>query len=175
MPHDSTKLHFGFYEFHGHLQPSVLSTHLPLHAYTSPKWASNFADTITKHVALLQPKPEWLLMNEGLWKHKFFDKSYREAVVNALNSTGIRGIWRTMTYDKTGSMKEYLHRVGAYIPGGENLDHLMCNYSSIECMDISWQRDAPETLYWDAWHSAEPLYIRYNEQFLDILSRLKAI
>jgi hypothetical protein len=163
---------FGLLESHGNLNPAAVPAHLDLSVnYTTPLWQSDFADTITNHVALLQPKPEWLFMNEGIWKNAFGNKTYRDRVVNALDTHAIKGIWRTTTFDRKGSLASYLNNVNDN--KGGNVDHMMCNYTSIVCMDISWQRDAPEHLYFDLWHGIEPLYRKYNEQLLAILAGLK--
>lgn len=93
-------------ETHGHWDPeTVFSRDQPSmdvqQSNTSApfQWRhSSWSNSIREHVAKLEPKPELLVFNAGLWKgHDLNDPNVLISIREALDESGIRGIYQTTT------------------------------------------------------------------------------
>ncbi len=150
---------FGHHGSHGHFfagdvlmhRPAVLST-------VSPLWKLDWPETITQHIAKLQPKPDFVVLNAGLWVNDYLNHGFQNAVVSALKAAGITGIWKTTTFlaDK------------GYSPQSKQVDEAMCNLMSL-CLNLSWTKSLNSTSYWDNFHFNEPIYKRMNIQLLGLI------
>ena len=85
---------FGGIPSHGHWNASSIPENEVLPTAPLPSvWTFDFQETISLHLALLNPKPDWVVFNAGVWANTFHKKRTRNAVVRALDIAGIRGIW----------------------------------------------------------------------------------
>jgi len=92
-------------ETHGHWDPSTAfsieraATDIQTNSSMMYQWQhASWADSIRQHVAKLSPKPDYLVFNAGLWKgHDLGDPVVLRAIREALDQTGIRGIYQTTT------------------------------------------------------------------------------
>ena len=126
----------------------------------------NWDDLIRHHVAKLQPKPNYAVLNAGIWEHKFYrNAAARQALAAALRETGIIGIWKTTTYrnDTLPGRTRWTNHSDA--------DPLMCQVLP-GCLNVSWTKFLDTTLWWDHHHMYEPVYRRMNEQLLEYIQHL---
>jgi hypothetical protein len=88
----------------GHWDPSeVYNRHIyDFNSTTPPKWVYGLPDLISRHVAMLVPKPDWVILNVGHWPNRLNDETHRNHVENALRASGIKWAWRTTTSTKDG-------------------------------------------------------------------------
>ena len=132
---------------------------VPTFAWSYKSWA----DLIRYHVAQLRPKPQFAILNAGIWENKFYaNPAVRQELAAALRQTGIVGIWKTTTYRNDT------------LPGNtrwtktNDADPLMCQILP-GCLNVSWTRNLDTSMWWDHHHMYEPVYRRMNEQLLDYL------
>jgi hypothetical protein len=145
--------------------PAVLSTDSPLKSKLD-FWKWDWPETITQHVAKLQPKPDFVVLNAGLHVNDHQNPLLQNAIVSALKTAGITGIWKTTTYMKNKDV----HGT-RYTPKSKQIDQDMCKLMS-QCLDLSWTKHLNATSYWDAFHFNEPAYKRMNMQLLDLIPLL---
>mmetsp|Transcript_57098 Transcript_57098/g.139127 ORF Transcript_57098/g.139127 Transcript_57098/m.139127 type:complete len:170 (-) Transcript_57098:278-787(-) len=60
-------------------------------------WNYGWRDIIRHHIANLEPKPSYLVLNTGLWPHDLRLKKKLREIHQALDDTGIVGICKTTT------------------------------------------------------------------------------
>ena len=150
---------FGSIPSHGHWNPLVLpSTQPPFKRNASFMWEYDWPNTILNHVALLRPKPQWIVLNAGHWANDFNNPEYRTRVIQAIRDAGIKSIWKTTTYT----------RQDALTPTQLETDHQMCAMTT-SCLNLSWTRNVGASDYWDGLHFKEPIYQRMNEQLFTIV------
>lgn len=155
----------------GHMDPSLAlmtAGHVPITFNSTPyTWEySKWEDTVRFHVAKLWPKPQFLVLNAGLWNNKFgTDEASRQNLVDTIQDVNITGIWKTTTARRDGSIRE------------QNLDTdvTMCLLLD-KCLNLSWTANQlSEADYWDKLHFYEPIYRRINEQMLEMIEELANI
>ncbi|GMI62373.1 hypothetical protein ScalyP_jg6298 [Parmales sp. scaly parma] len=89
---------FGSIPSKGNWNPqAVPSTQPPFELNASFMWDYDWPNTILNHVALLRPKPQWVVLNAGIWKNDFNNIEYRNRVIQATRDAGIKSIWKTTT------------------------------------------------------------------------------
>jgi hypothetical protein len=146
-------------EYHQTMNQSALGDTVgPMLRRVPYRWEGTWMDAIRGHVADLAPAV--LIMNAGRWPHSFFDASFRDAIVAALQNVSSvipRVIWKTTTADRGGKYPDAFNKT----------DTAMCNL--LECMDTTWTVDVPRTLNVDWCHFLEPVYRLLNEQLLQQL------
>lgn len=82
---------FGSIPSHGHWNPLVLpSTQPPFKRNASFMWEYDWPNTILNHVALIRPKPQWIVLNAGHWANDFINPEYRTRVIQAIRDAGIK-------------------------------------------------------------------------------------
>jgi hypothetical protein len=135
--------------------------------YIPPVWNGDWGSVITHHIALLEPKPEYLVFNAGLWVHDLDDDAVRESIKQALRSTGIVGIYKTTTFTDedfdpaTFKKEERCH------------DAHVCELMQNRCLDMSWTMNLTGPLnYWDRNHFRAHAYTSMNLQLLKLLNDL---
>ena len=132
-------------------------------------WSSDWADTIQQHIAHLDPKPEFLVLNAGHWDNDFDSTPFAIEVKHAAESSGMKAIWRTTTSnrnhffggDREGSSKNLKNHM---------VDELMCSLLDF-CVDVSWTKECESEEYFDGLHfKNESIYQRMNEQLLEAIN-----
>ena len=153
---------FGSVPQHGHLDPASALAHpiLPPQQYTPYTWEyKGWHDTVRHHIAQLEPKPQYAVLNAGLWNNIFLSNdTARSDLREALISANIKGIWKTTTTDLNGGQP----------PHQSALDALMCDEMD-GCLNLTWTKDLNPSLYWDKVHMYEPCYRKINEQMLQLI------
>jgi hypothetical protein len=116
-------------------------------------------DTVRFHIAELKPKPQFVVMNAGAWQNHFLaHNESRAELADALQSTGMKGIWKTTTSQQRGGQ------------AGDSIvaDSLMCEQLGA-CLNLSWTSQLSKDMWWDNLHFYEPTYRQMNEQMLGMM------
>jgi hypothetical protein len=148
---------------HGHLNASTAlltaSPSILKFKSTNFTWSyKNWHEAVSFHIAELRPKPQFVVMNAGLWPNIFFNYSQtRKKLADAFQFTGMKGIWKTTTYRINGDPAPY--------SAG---DSLMCEELGA-CLNLSWTAQLSPDMYWDRNHFYEPVYRQINEQMLGMM------
>jgi hypothetical protein len=133
--------------------------------------SSDWAEFITNHIGRMDPKPDYLLLNAGLWGHRFGEPEVRQGLVDAAKEVGIKTFWRTTTKRMHGTRG---------LPVIES-DRRMCKLLD-GCINISFS-DFTHPDHYDtrrlgqdhpgAAHFREPVSRIMNEMILDGLGYLQ--
>lgn len=129
-----------------------------------------WADMIENHIGPMKLGPTAVaVLNAGLHPSRFHDSLQAVALKEALETIGIKGVWKTTTFTKDEIME---NRVTA-----RSLDKKMCHtlqQSEVKglCFDISWTAELKPELYYDQLHFGEPVYRILNEDLLSLLGLL---
>lgn len=111
-------------------------------------------------VAQMDPKPMYLIFNQGIWGDHDLNEETFDDIQTALRETGIRGLYKTTTRRSRENSTELAKH-----------DVIGC-YTIDLCMDVSWTASlsGPEH-YFDApgTHFVAHVNQRFNEQLLSIL------
>jgi hypothetical protein len=141
----------------------------PIHTKQSPfAWSHNWHNLIVHHIAELKPKPDYLVMNAGIWMHDLADLRVRQSIVDALDVTNITGIWKTTTTAIDNLDHNDME------PPPKVTDAFMCELMQDRCLNMSWTEELwGLEHYWDGWHFYPHVYQRANEQLLTLLGELE--
>lgn len=139
----------------------------------------DWSDVIRYYVRLLQPQPQHIVLNAGLWRNDFgyvkgryTSSSSSSSKPSKLSNVTLRllqlmnetpeyqYVWRTTTFRKD--------RVLATL---QSRDEVMCERLNT-CIDVSFSKRVRQDLYWDDNHFLEPFYRVVNEQMLEQLGYL---
>jgi hypothetical protein len=124
---------------------------------------------ITEHIGKLDPKPEYLVFNAGIWPHELANSTVLESIKQALRTTGIVGIYKTTTFpnevfDPATFQKTKLCH-----------DADVCESMQNRCLDMSWTMNLTGSKnYWDRFHFRSHVYTPMNLQFLKLLDNLRS-
>lgn len=130
---------------------------------------STWEGFIRDFVAKMEPKPDYMVFNSGLWDHQpehneevsFRDSRKRNKIVQALKDAGIVSIYKTTTKAK-----------GETDPTMRHYEHEMCEIVDY-CFDLTYTSQIPKEYRMDRVHFREPIYSLFNIQLLDLISRSK--
>lgn len=149
---------------HGRIFPQDAFRDTQLFEYNHRKtdWLWNIKDwgeAIEQYVSRLNATH--VLMNAGLWPTDFDrNKDARDSLFQALNKTGLVGIWRTTTFENDHKQYEGGRRTDAVMPRLFGAEHVL---------DVSWTKQLDEKFYWDRIHFYEPAYRVLNEELLGMI------
>ena len=133
----------------------------------------DWVDFIRQELGTMDPRPDMVVLNAGLWKSTGFDEAYAHNVSQALQDIGIRpehAFWRTTTYiipnHIAGNTTQH-----AFV-GNREVDERMCRILGGTCIDMEftsqWHRDQ----FSDYRHFFEPGNRIMNEEILQTLGVL---
>jgi hypothetical protein len=96
---------YGSHPCHGHGDPATvfledrLSVPLndTLYEFVEPEWTYNRSAAIRGHVALIQPKLDFVIINGGLWPHHDLPEDVLQEIRAATDKAGITAIYKTTT------------------------------------------------------------------------------
>ena len=119
---------------------------------------TNWTEFILNFVAMMEPKPNAFVFNQGLWPHPDFERpEVYKSIIAAISMAGMLSIYKTTT--KRSNTNDT--RLDPY-------EHEICNLVD-HCLDLSWTAHLPEYMYVDQAHFVEPVYSWMNIQMLNIL------
>lgn len=126
-------------------------------------WRYDWNNTIRNHIAKLEPKPKYVVINAGHWKHDLGSIHVLRGIRKALDDTGIVGIYKTTTAgqkETVGNSKPKRH------------DFEACKVLHY-CYNVSWTAEVPEDQYWDGLHFLARTYQRLNEQLFGLIEEIE--
>jgi hypothetical protein len=162
---------FGGYKAHGHWHPEdVYKQHKLNFGEQDPfVWRYDWPGLIRNYLAKLEPKPEYLVFNEGLWiEHELGDPEVRQSIKDALDDTGIIGIYKTTTLPNINSG---LAKRSAGVVFNRH-DQAMCDLIGLY-LDFTWTKDLGDEHYWDGVHFKPHVNRGMNVELMDFLKNLK--
>ncbi|CAB9510391.1 expressed unknown protein [Seminavis robusta] len=122
----------------------------------------SWSDAISNYVAQLDPPPNLIILNAGLWPNNFlYQHDLIDDMVRALPSN-TKAMWKTTSFGKGGKV---LHKS---IP---ETDALLCSKLH-SCWNQSWTQHVTAKYYWDDKHFFEPVYRIMNEDLLEQIGSL---
>jgi hypothetical protein len=167
---------FGGYQSHGHLMPQDAfqqRQHSELNfdkLLTDPfVWRHDWPGLIRNYLNKMTPKPDYLVFNEGLWiEHELGNEEVQISIKNALDDTGIIGIYKTTTLPNINSG---LAKRSAGVVFNRH-DDAMCKLIG-KYLDFAWTKDLGNEHYWDGVHFKPHVNRGMNMELLDFLQKLK--
>ncbi|CAB9507687.1 expressed unknown protein [Seminavis robusta] len=166
---------FGGYQAHGHLLPEEAYVQ-HRHAMdfdrlqTDPfVWRHDWPGLIRNYLNEMNPKPDYLVFNEGLWiEHELGDEDVRQSIKDALDDSGIIGIYKTTTLPNINSGLAKRSAGVVFNRHDDAMCELIGNY-----LDFSWTKDLGDEHYWDGVHFKPHVNRGMNMELLDMLQKLK--
>lgn len=133
--------------------------------YSESSWEGFIRDFVAK----MEPKPDYMVFNSGLWdnqpKHNeevsFRNSTEREKIVKAMKEANIVSIYKTTTKVK-----------GETDPTMRDYEHEMCEIVDY-CLDLTYTSQITNKHRKDRVHFREPIYSLFNIQLLDLISKSK--
>lgn len=139
--------------------PNASATSTASYAWEYPTWGK----VVSEHVAALEPRPEYAVLNAGLHAHNFGNASVQAELQQALQGAHIKSLWKTTSFRKSQLPN----------PVARTTDTDMCRVLG-ECFNVSWTSRLQPDLYFDDLHYREPVYRILNEDLLIQLQKLPA-
>jgi hypothetical protein len=162
----------GYFEAHGHWTPSQIYTNQTYMQTVSRKqykirsflWAGNWEYAIRHHIATIVPKPEYVVINAGLWPHDLNNRTTFRSIRKALEDHNMTGIYKT-TNKQIGDMTTELLPHDA---DGCDILHY--------CLNFSWTGlvSDQEGLYLDKAHFGPNVNANFTKQLLSLLNETLA-
>lgn len=132
-------------------------------------WRQDWPGLIRNYLNKLTPKPDFLVFNEGLWiEHELGNVDVQQSIKDALEDTGIIGIYKTTTLPNINSG---LAKRSAGVVFNRH-DAAMCEMIE-NYLDFSWTKDLGDEHYWDGVHFKPHVNRGMNMELLDYLQVLK--
>ena len=132
-------------------------------------WRYDWPGLIREYLNQLEPKPEYLVFNEGLWiEHELNDADVRQSIQDALDDTGIIGIYKTTTLPNINSGLAKRSAGVVFNRHDDAMSELIGNV-----LDFTWTKDLGDEHYWDGVHFKPHVNRGMNMELLDFLQRLK--
>ena len=137
----------------------------------TPLWEhADWAEMIQQELGRMNPKPEYVVMNAGVWENRFHEPEIRLHVSKALQDIGVKqAFWRTTTFESprfhTGGHQTAIRRKNVIT------DHSMCRVLG-GCINVSFTARAHRDFFADMVHFHEPVYRLMNEELLAVLGKL---
>ena len=158
----------GYFEAHGHWEASQIYANLTytesVRAEKYPvgkfRWAGNWEETIRTYIARIVPKPDYVVINAGLWPHDLNETVF-EKIRDALDDHDMVGIYKTTNK----KMDEYTTDLEPHDATGCRVLH--------HCLNLSWTgliRDEHE--YLDKSHFGPNVNVNFTVQFLRLLRKI---
>ena len=158
---------FGQAAAHGHWRAPFdrQQLHMNVTAYNLPyEWDGySWSNIVQDHLARLQPKPTYCVFNAGLHNHDLGRSRVQESLRQALDKSGIIGIYKTTTKTRALTRKKRFQR-------GRH-DAALCGGAVFpNCLNLDWTGDlvGPD-YYYDDVHLKVDGNNRINQQLLEYL------
>lgn len=150
-------------EAHGHWDASGVYERHHLEANSSSYlWRFDWAETISNHLGRMNPKPDYVVLNAGIWKNNDLTAETFRTIRKALNNMDIKGIYKTTT---RRSFETKTYSEPHDVEGCRVLHH---------CLNLSWTGSLPyRRNYWDPVHFVAHINTQFNFQLLDLLQTIQ--
>jgi hypothetical protein len=159
---------FGSQPSQGHGDPAtvfeedLLSAPLndTLYEFVAPDWVYNWSEVILNHVALFQPKLDYVVINAGRWRDHGLTEEVLREIRAATDKIGITAIYKTTT------------------KGASDTDPMLWPHDVLGCaifdycLDLSWTSNTTVDCYMDNGHFQAPVYQQMNMQLMELLAGL---
>lgn len=121
---------------------------------------ANWTDFIQNFVSKLEPKPEYVIFNEGLWGPSYYDDpAVRKRIIQAISDAGMISVYKTTTRNRRQNFRDTK-------PKAYELD--FCELADL-CYNVSWTGKVTKKFYWDWCHFHPPVYEYLNLQLFELL------
>jgi hypothetical protein len=131
---------------------------------TPYSWSfDSWPDVVRNYVAHLDPKPDYLVLNAGLWAHHGLNEQVLAEIRAAADKVGITTIYKTTTNPQNPAIQRLQLR-GHDEAGCRLLQH---------CFALNWTALVPPNHYWDGLHFFSYMNTRFNEQLLELLAAIR--
>ena len=158
---------FGLLPAHGHWEPEYGFDNSSSTPGTIPTdytfdngtlWEYNWVDVILNHIGKLQPRPDFLVLNAGLWDHDLDNETILHEIQAACILLNISSIYKTTTPRDYQGIMVYAYEITA------------CEIFDL-CFNLSWTGDCFGSDYYldDGVHFLANMNQRFNEQLLLLL------
>lgn len=130
----------------------------------------DWAEMIRMQLGQMQPRPDSIVLNAGLWNNRFgTDAAIRRNVSQAAQEIGAVAYWRTSTAELPGVTLGANRTMYRY----NDTDHIMCTFLQNRCIDAHSFTLLAHPSYWaDYRHFFEPVNRLIGEATLDALGYL---
>lgn len=126
------------------------------HEYQEPLWQYDWIDAIRYHIANLHPRPQYLILNAGIWPHDLRNLSYIADIQHICRLHNITTIYRTTTAKRGMEYVNYYY------------EKVACDIFDM-CHNVSWTNRYNEEYYFDWVHFQPNVNQLFNEQLLHII------
>ena len=161
---------WGHVDARGHLDPKVVydegtsAYSLELSSNAEPLWVFNWTELIRNHIAKLHPKPNYLILNAGLWKNNFHDIAHLQNIRQALEDVNIVGIYKTTSRQRDDRN-----------PSPFENDLKACQVFQY-CFEITnFTGSLTKDSYWDRTHLLADANRKLNEMLLEFLTHVQTV
>jgi hypothetical protein len=147
------------------------------YTYGNFTWAGDWEYVIRSHLALLRPKPRYVVFNAGLWGHDFDNNYTLPSIRRALDDHGMIGIYKTthfvlganVTATRTSTDGYYEYPLSPYEATACQLLHY--------CWDLSWtgRYVNDSSVYVDGKHFGTTVNSKLASELLDLLRNISKI
>jgi hypothetical protein len=128
------------------------------YTWSFPTWSA----VVRNYIAHLTPKPDYLVVNAGLWPDHDLNEQVLSDIRVAADEVGIKAIYKTTTTTRNGNdvaLKPY--------------DEVGCRLLPY-CLPMNWTALVPPAHYWDRLHFLSYVNTRFNEQLLELLAEIQS-
>lgn len=127
-------------------------------------WEYDWKGVILHHIAKLDPKPDFLIVNAGLHLHDLANTTIVQEIVDALNASGIIGIYKTTTYPDGHEAHKRFNRAKHEKDCIKLFPHFL---------DMKWTADFNgKDHYYDVNHFMPHVNTLMNEKLLDLIGNI---
>jgi hypothetical protein len=138
-----------------------------VHEWSNYTWSyKDWDDCVKSYISRLVPKPTHAIFNAGAHAHSFAEHGVGSRLIQALNDTGILGIWKTTSYERPEPVNNNTRTQGR---GNKESEYIMTKLFHPHVLDVGWTSKVRPEFYADLRHFLEPVYRIINEATLEML------
>lgn len=132
-----------------------------------PLWNYNWIDMIQYYIKDLQPRPQYMVLNAGLWENNFHNITLLYDIQKVCQLYNITSIYKTTTARRIENISDVIN-IYQY-------EQHACHIFDI-CYNLSWTGNIMEDKYYhDHTHFIASINNKFNQQLLDIIYHHKSI
>lgn len=135
--------------------------------YKKPNWSYDWVDTVKYYISQIRPRPEYVIINAGLWEHDFGTNIEQlKEIQNVCHEWNITTIYKTTSARRIENV--------SYVVNAYPYEQEACRILDL-CYNISWTGNVTEYNYHDHTHFRSIINQKLNEQLLDIIQYNQSI